>query len=134
MNGLGVLSPLLSRTMSTNEKPFKINITDSQLSTLHKKLELATLPDELEDSDWKYGVPLSDVRRLVTRWKDGFDWRKYEAQLNSELPQFTQDIEVEGFGVLNIHYVHKKSSVTDAIPLFFTHGCESCPAEFYLID
>jgi len=41
---------------------------------------------------------------------------------------FTRDIDVDGFGTLNIHYVHKKSDVADAIPLFFCHGW---PGSFY---
>ncbi|KAF9568764.1 alpha/beta-hydrolase, partial [Agrocybe pediades] len=77
---------------------------------------------ELEDAGWDYGVPLADVKRLVTRWKEGYDWRKHEKQINAELPQFTRDIEVDGFGKLNIHYVHKKSDGEDAIPLLFVHG------------
>jgi hypothetical protein len=67
---------------------------------------------------------LADVKRLVAYWKDQFNWRDHEAQINEELPQFTRDIEVEGFGALNIHYVHKKSSVATAIPLLFVHGCK----------
>jgi len=61
------------------------------------------------------------VRRLVARWKDGFDWRAAEARIN-ELPQFTRDIDVDGFGTLNIHYVHAKSEAKDALPLLFIHG------------
>ena len=34
---------------------------------------------------------------------------------------FTRDVEVEGFGVLNIHYVHQRSKVENAIPLLFVH-------------
>ncbi|EEB98496.1 hypothetical protein MPER_01980, partial [Moniliophthora perniciosa FA553] len=58
-----------------------------------------------------------------SRWKDSYDWKKHEKLLNDELPQFTRDINVDGFGTLNIHYVHKKSQVTEnAIPLLFVHG------------
>ncbi|KAF8158480.1 Alpha/Beta hydrolase protein [Crassisporium funariophilum] len=102
--------------------PYKINVPGSSLSYLQQKLSLATLPDELEDAGRDYGAPLADIRRLVARWKGGYDWRTHEAKLNLELPQFTRDIEVEGHGVLNIHYVHKKSEITDAIPLLFVHG------------
>ncbi|KAF7369301.1 hypothetical protein MVEN_00258000 [Mycena venus] len=105
-----------------SETPFNIAIPDEKLALLHRKLELTTLPDELKDSGWEYGVPLTAVRRLVERWKDGFDWRKQEAQINSELPQFTRDIQIDGHGSLNIHYVHKKSAVASAIPLLFVHG------------
>ncbi|CAA7268337.1 unnamed protein product [Cyclocybe aegerita] len=104
------------------ELPFRIAVPDDSINILKKKLALTVFPDELEGAGFDYGVPLGDLQHLVARWKDGYDWRKYEAQLNDELPQFTRNIEVEGFGALNIHYVHKKSQVVDAIPLLFVHG------------
>ena len=107
-----------------SEVNFRITIPEEKISILQQKLALTTFPDEIEDAGWDYGAPLADIRRLVSRWKDGYDWRKYEAQLSDELPQFTRDIEVEGHGTLNVHYVHKKSEVVDAIPLLFVHGCE----------
>ncbi|THU97599.1 alpha/beta-hydrolase, partial [Dendrothele bispora CBS 962.96] len=109
--------------MSFVEAPFKISIPDSDLDLLQQKLSLATFPDELENSEWRYGVPLADMKRLVTRWREGYDWRAEEAKLNEELPQFTRDIEVSGgHGRINIHYVHKRSEVENAIPLLFVHG------------
>ncbi|KAJ6571809.1 Alpha/Beta hydrolase protein [Mycena capillaripes] len=102
--------------------PFKISIPDEKLKLLRAKLELTTFPDELADAGWEYGVPQADVRRLVSRWINGYDWKKHESQLNSELPQFTRDIEVEGHGTLNIHYVHKKNDIAQAVPLLFVHG------------
>ncbi|KAG6917880.1 hypothetical protein DXG01_000650 [Tephrocybe rancida] len=104
------------------ESPFNIAITDAQLSLLKQKLALTTLPDELDEAAWEYGASLKDVKRLVNHWKDGFDWRKQEAALNAELPQFTRDLDVEGYGTFNIHYVHKTSQVKGAIPLLFVHG------------
>ncbi|KAJ7683466.1 Alpha/Beta hydrolase protein [Mycena rosella] len=104
------------------EVPFTIAVSSEQLDTLKQKLDATRFPDELEDADWAYGAPLADLKRLVSRWRDGYDWRKHEALLNAELPQFTRDIVVEGFGTLNIHYVHKRSAVEDAIPLLFVHG------------
>ncbi|KAI0075138.1 alpha/beta-hydrolase [Panus rudis PR-1116 ss-1] len=105
-----------------SELPFKLSIADSELELLKKKLELTRFPDELEGAEWSYGAPLADVKRLVAKWKDGFDWRKSEASINS-IPQFTRDIEVgDGHGVLNVHYIHQKSEVDNAIPLLFVHG------------
>ncbi|KAF9266802.1 alpha/beta-hydrolase [Marasmius fiardii PR-910] len=101
---------------------FEISVPDVSITNLRQKLELARFPDELEHAGWDYGVPLSDIRRLVARWKDGYDWRKHESALNDELPQFTRDIDIEGFGSLNVHYVHKESEVKTAIPLLFIHG------------
>ena len=108
---------------SGEEKPFSVSVPDADLDLLRQKLELVRFPDELDGVAWDYGVPLADIKRLVAHWKDGFDWRKVEAEINA-LPMFTRDIDVEGFGALNIHYVHKKSEVANAIPLLFVHGCE----------
>ncbi|KAG5220290.1 alpha/beta-hydrolase [Salix suchowensis] len=88
--------------------PFKIAVSDDALKQLKAKLDLATFPDELEDVGWDYGTPLKDVKRLVDRWRNGYDWREHEAKLNAELPQFTRDIEIEGHGTLNVHYVHQE--------------------------
>ena len=105
-----------------SEKPFKLAVPDADIELLQKKLELVRFPDELDGAAWDYGVPLEDVKRLTEYWKTKFDWRKVEAQINS-LPMFTRDIEVEGFGTLNVHYVHVKSAKASAIPLLFVHGC-----------
>ena len=64
-----------------------------------------------------------DIKRLVKYWKDGFNWKAREKALN-EFPQFTIDIDVEGHGKLNVHFVHQRSSVENAIPLLFVHGCK----------
>jgi hypothetical protein len=106
------------------EAVFKVAIPDDKIELLCQKLKLATFPDELESVGWEYGVPLADIRRLVERWQNGYNWREHEAQINSELPQFTRDISVADHGTLNIHYVHVQSQVVNAIPLLFIHGCK----------
>ncbi|TFY61049.1 hypothetical protein EVJ58_g4756 [Rhodofomes roseus] len=102
-------------------QPFSVSVPDADIASLRQKLALTRFPDELDDAAWNYGVPLADVKRLVARWKDGYDWRAAEASIN-EIPQFTTDVEVEGFGTLNVHFIHKKSEVKGAIPLLFVHG------------
>lgn len=108
---------------TATEEPFKLAIPEADLELLRKKLDVVRFPDELDGAGWDYGVPLDDVKKLVAHWKDKFDWRKAEAKIN-ELPMFTRDIEVEGFGTLNVHYVHQKSEAKNAIPLLFVHGCK----------
>ncbi|RPD56178.1 alpha/beta-hydrolase [Lentinus tigrinus ALCF2SS1-6] len=106
---------------TATEEPFKLAIPQADLDLLRQKLRLVRFPDELDGAGWDYGVPLGDVKRLAAHWKDMFDWRKAEAKIN-ELLMFTRDIEVEGFGTLDVHYVHQKSEVKNAIPLLFVHG------------
>lgn len=103
--------------------PFTVDIEESKLHRLHQKLDLTDFPLELDQAGSTYGAPLSDVLRLAKYWKDGFDWRKQEAKLNV-LPQFTTNITVDGFEKLNVHFVHQRSDVANAIPLLFIHGCK----------
>jgi pimeloyl-ACP methyl ester carboxylesterase len=102
--------------------PYKISVPQKKLERLKQKLALADFPDELDGANWDYGAPLADIKRLTARWRDGYDWRKAEAELNETLPQFTVDIPVDGFETLKIHFVHQKSEVKGAIPLLFAHG------------
>ncbi|KAK5988592.1 Putative epoxide hydrolase [Cladobotryum mycophilum] len=108
--------------MSDDIKPFNVSVPDSSIQLLKNKLAAATFPDEVDFSDdWSYGATLSDVRRLAQYWKDGFDWRAQEERIN-RMAQFTTTIDVEGFGGLNIHFVHQRSSRSGSIPLLFVHG------------
>ena len=104
--------------------PFTLAVPDDKLERLRAKLELTDFPDELDDAGWDYGAPLADVKRLTAYWKDEFDWKKQEADIN-KLPQFQTPVQVDGYEQLNIHFVHQKSENTKAIPLLFVHGCKS---------
>ena len=104
--------------------PFTVAVPDDRLQRLRAKLELTEFPDELDEAGWDYGAPLADVKRLIAYWKDEFDWRKQEAEIN-KLPQFQTQIKVDGYEALNIHFIHQKSTNAKAIPLLFVHGCMS---------
>jgi hypothetical protein len=105
-------------------EPYTINVPDSAIQKLKRKLSDAYFPDELDAQDqWMYGAPLSDVKRLASYWQNGFDWRKAEAKLN-ELPNYKKKVDVEGFGGIDVHFVHRKSEVANAVPLLFVHGCK----------
>lgn len=101
--------------------PYRIAVPESRLEDLRKRLDLATFPDELEDAEWLYGSPLADIKRLTSHWRGNFDWRKAEAKLN-ELPNFKTNVAVDGFGDIELHYLHQPSSASDAVPLLFVHG------------
>ncbi|KAH9018193.1 Alpha/Beta hydrolase protein [Lactarius deliciosus] len=105
----------------TSEQPFQIAVSDDALALLKRKLDDTRLPDEVNAAEWAYGTPLADIKRLVSRWKDGYDWRTHERKLNA-LPMFTRPIAVDGFGELSVHYVHQKSAAKGAIPLLFVNG------------
>ncbi|KAI4754144.1 hypothetical protein E4T44_14792, partial [Aureobasidium sp. EXF-8845] len=74
-----------------------------------------------EDAEWAYGSPLADIKRLTSHWQNAFDWRKAEAMLN-ELPNFKTNVNVDGFGDIELHFLHQQSPAPDAVPLLFVHG------------
>lgn len=106
-----------------NITPFQIAVPDEQIDQLSQKLQLATFPDEIDAVGWDMGVPLADMKRLVTAWRETFDWRAQEKKLNDQLNQYTVPISVDGFGELDIHVVYHRSERKNAIPLLFIHGC-----------
>ncbi|KAL4809008.1 Alpha/Beta hydrolase protein [Aspergillus unguis] len=103
-------------------KPFKIAVPDTDIEHLHQKIDAATFPDELDDASWDMGVPLAEIKRLTAYWRDGFDWREQERLLNTGFNQFIMPVSVDGFGDIEIHYLHHKSKSPGAIPLLFLHG------------
>ena len=103
-------------------REYKIAVPQAALDRLQQKLALTELPDELDGAGWDYGAPLQEVKKLIAYWQNNYDWRKHEARLN-ELPNYTTDVEVEGFSKLQTHFVYQKSAAKDAIPLLFVHGC-----------
>lgn len=91
--------------MADQPQPYKISISDDNLKDLQQRLALAKFANQLkspDQDDWDLGTPVKEVQRLVAYWKDGFDWRDAEKRLN-ELPQYQTQIEVGGFGRLDIH-------------------------------
>ncbi|KAG8939423.1 hypothetical protein FRC04_006603 [Tulasnella sp. 424] len=106
-------------------KPFKIEVSDETLEDLRKRLELTRYPHELDlpkGEEWSYGTPRKTVQELVEYWKNEYDWRKAENELNTKLPQFTTDINTEEHDTLTVHFAHVRSSRPNAIPLLIVHG------------
>ncbi|KAJ9656381.1 hypothetical protein H2198_004959 [Neophaeococcomyces mojaviensis] len=104
-------------------RPYKINVPEAKIARLKQKLAVTDLPLQIEGLPaWQQGVPLSEAKRMLDYWLNDYDWRKTEAELNNNLPQFTTDITVDGFDTYTVHFVHQESKVKDAIPLLFLHG------------
>ena len=106
----------------SNIKPYKINVPQEKIDRLYQKLALTDLPPEPTGvTPWDRGVPLSEAKSILNYWTTTYDWRKTEAKLN-ELPQFITPISIDNFGTLEVHFIHAKSPIRNAIPLLFLHG------------
>ena len=105
-------------------EPFRLDVPDSELDDLRRRLDLVRWPSELPGSGWSRGVPLGYLQELVDYWRNGYDWRAAEAQLNN-WPQYTTVVD----GAV-VHFAHLRSASPDAIPLVLTHGWPGSIVEF----
>ena len=111
--------------MMTDEiHPFRIEIPDEELADLHDRIARVRWAPEPVGGDHGYGVPVARVRELAEHWRDRYDWRAWEARLNSH-PQYTTTIDGT-----NVHFLHVRSPEPDALPLVLSHGWPGSVAEY----
>ena len=122
-----LVSSIQAQDANTRIEPFKIAVPDEVLTDLQQRLVRTRWPDEIDASEWDYGVKLSYMKELVAYWQADYDWRKHERMFN-EFDQFTTDIDG-----LKIHYIHVRSKEKDALPLVLTHGWPGSIYEFYKV-
>ena len=103
---------------------FTIQISDKDLEYLNQRLTSARWINSAIESGWEKGVPAHYLKKLADYWRNEFDWKKQEANLN-QYPQFITEIDGQ-----NIHYLHIKSSRPGAIPLMLIHGWPGSFADF----
>jgi epoxide hydrolase len=109
--------------------PFRVEIPQTDLDHLHRRLADARWPGELPGVGWTRGVALDHLRELAGYWRTHYDWRAQEAALN-RYPQFTTEIDGQ-----RTHFLHVRSDRPGAKPLLITHGFPSTVAEFlHLIE
>ena len=100
----------------TSIHPFRVSIRQSELDDLRRRVLETRWPDRETVGDLSQGVQLATIQTLVQYWGTQYDWRKFEANLNT-LPQFTTKID----GV-DIHFIHVRSRHPNALPIIVTHG------------
>ena len=98
---------------------FRVAVPEETLRDLGDRIEKTRWPDEIPGAGWEYGTNLGFLRELLAYWRDDFDWRAREREIN-RFPHFLA--EVDGLG---IHYVHARSKEAGALPILLTHGWPS---------
>lgn len=107
-------------------RPFTINVRQDKLDHIAAKLALSR-PGyaPADDADWCYGTDAKWLGELLDYWRDQYDWRRCEAELN-KLPHFIADVDG-----LDIHFIHMRSKVpTKRLPIILTHGWPGSVMEF----
>jgi epoxide hydrolase len=108
--------------ISMNVQPFSINVPQSVLDDLQKRLARTRWAAEVENVGWDYGTNRAYLQSYTEYWQNQYDWRKHEAALN----QFSQfRAEIDGTG---IHFIHVRGKGENPTPIILTHGW---PDSFY---
>ncbi|KAF1954072.1 alpha/beta-hydrolase [Byssothecium circinans] len=126
--------------------PYSMHVSSHYLGLTRRKLELTRLPRELdlgEQRRWELGTPKAVLEPLLDFWLETYDWRTQEAHFNTTLPQFRTAIALPSSlssdghldtgqsQSLRIHFVHRRSKHTNAIPLLF---CHTWPSSFIEVE
>jgi pimeloyl-ACP methyl ester carboxylesterase len=97
-------------------EPFKIEIPEAQLDDLRARLANTRLLPAGADHSWDDGTDPAYLAALVTYWRDRYDWRAQEVELN----RFHHHrVEIDG---TRIHLVHEKGVGPAPLPLLLCHG------------
>lgn len=96
--------------------PFRIDVPQSVLDDLARRLAAFRPPPSPETPGWEDGMNLAVLSDLVARWRDGYDWRAQEAALNV-LPQFQAPV-----GSTTMHFVQAEGRGPAPFPLLLAHG------------
>jgi pimeloyl-ACP methyl ester carboxylesterase len=116
--GAARLLPAQARAAAEDDaiRPFRVTIPEEALVDLRRRIAATRWPDRETINDWSQGVQLAIFQELVRCWGTDYDWRKAEAKLNA-LPQFITTIDD-----VDIHFIHVRSRLPNALPLIMTHG------------
>ncbi|XP_056620289.1 epoxide hydrolase 1 [Triplophysa dalaica] len=110
-------------------RPFKIDTTLEEIEDLHQRLDQTRTFPSLEESQFHYGFNSRYLEKVVSYWRNDFDWRKQVDKLH-RYPHFKTKIDG-----IDIHYVHVKPKNlpegTSAVPLMMVHGWPGSFYEFY---
>ncbi len=110
--------------MATDPVPFIIDVPDTALEDLQRRLQSVRWPERETVDDWSQGAPLAAIQSLCDYWRQDYDWARCQQRLN-QFPQFTTPIDG-----LDIHFLHIRSSHPHARPLLLTHGWPGSVLEF----
>ncbi|ROR83394.1 Pimeloyl-ACP methyl ester carboxylesterase [Plantibacter flavus] len=99
-------------------RSFRIQVPDADLEDLRRRLDTVRLPAAIGDAGEESALALDRLRALVDHWRDGFDWRRIERELQ-EVPQF--EAEVDGQR-LHVARLPAPDGVTVTVPVIAFHG------------
>ncbi|KPP59780.1 epoxide hydrolase 1-like [Scleropages formosus] len=110
-------------------QPFRIETSSEEIQDLHRRIDQTRTFPSLEDSQFNYGFNSCYLQKVISYWRNEFDWKKQVEKLN-RYPHYKTKIEG-----IDIHFVHVRPrglpDGTATIPLLMVHGWPGSFYEFY---
>ena len=113
--------------MSDAVTPHSIDISGDVLDDLHNRLGNSRWPEAEVVDDWSQGIPLTYTQELAQYWEYQYDWKRWEARMNSFNPHVTT---IDG---IEIFFLHIRSPIDNALPMVMTHGWPGSIVEFHKV-
>jgi pimeloyl-ACP methyl ester carboxylesterase len=98
------------------KEAFTIDVPQDVLIDLHDRLDKARLAQDFANPGWEYGTNGTYLQELVAYWRDEYDWRKHEQEMNAFANYKTT---IDG---IPIHFIHEPGKGPNPIPLILSHG------------
>ncbi|XP_069810812.1 epoxide hydrolase 1-like [Dendropsophus ebraccatus] len=115
----------------TAVRPFRLEVSEDDIKDLHARLDQTRYVTPLEDAQFHYGFKGTELQKVVSYWRNTYDWGK-QVEIINRYPHYKTSIEG-----LDIHFVHVKPPHLQpgqkAIPLLLVHGWPGSFYEFYRI-
>jgi len=99
----------------TKEK-FTVAIPDNVLDDLRERLARTRFAPDFANADWTFGTEANYLKELVAYWRDRFDWRAVEREMNGYAHYRTT---IDG---MPIHFIHEPGKGSKPIPIIMSHG------------
>jgi hypothetical protein len=83
-------------------RAFTVEVHQSVLEDLRERLVPVRWPDRISGDAWAFGNDISYLQDLCAYWRDEYDWRHHEGEIN-KLHQFKATI-----GRIDLHFIHER--------------------------
>src|SRR5579864_6885147 len=100
-------------------RPFRIAVPEETLEDLERRLRTARFGEALLPRQARIGLDQSQLTQLLRYWREDFDWRRVESELNRFEHLL---VTVDG---LDLHALHARGEGPDPLPLIVMHGWPS---------
>lgn len=102
-------------TLATTQ-PFRIGIGGEILDDLRVRLRRTRRSRVLRNGGWNGGSSPDYLDELIAYWRDEYDWRRHEHELNL-LAHFVAQIDDA-----RLHYIHEPGLGVRSVPVLLLHG------------